>query len=200
MKTKIADNLSEQRNNLFNYFSNIAPKTNQLELKELVQEFTFVQYSKNDLIYKAGGTSDSIIFIYRGLVRLYYIKEEKEITNIFVHENQIVIGAYNIITGEKNFNNYEAFEDVYALKLKYTTLEEYFLKYHSIEHLGRKLVELYYTNFMKKTFDVLFLSAEERYQSFLKEQSDLLNRVSLKYIASYLGIQQETLSRLRAKH
>ena len=52
---------------------------------------------------------------------------------------------------------------------------------------------------MKKTQDVLFLSAEERYQLFLRDHVDLLNRVPLKYIASYLGIQQETLSRLRAK-
>jgi hypothetical protein len=53
---------------------------------------------------------------------------------------------------------------------------------------------------MKKTFDVLFLSAEERYHLFIKDNNDLLNRIPLRYIASFLGITQETLSRLRAKH
>ena len=53
---------------------------------------------------------------------------------------------------------------------------------------------------MKKTYDVLFLSAEERYQLFVKDHGDLLNRVPLRFVASFLGITQETLSRLRAKH
>ena len=52
---------------------------------------------------------------------------------------------------------------------------------------------------MKKTYDLLYLSAEERYHLFIKENNDLLNRVPLKYIASFLGITQETLSRMRAK-
>lgn len=200
MKQNVAENIEEQRNNLRNYFLNIAPKTNVDDLNELLDQFTLDKFSKKQLLYKAGGVSDTLYFIYRGLLRIYYIKEDKEITNLFVPENQIVIGAYSILTGERNYSNYEAFEDTYVLKLKYSVMEEYYLKYHSLEHLGRKLVERYYTSYMKKTYDVLFLSAEERYQIFMKEQSDLMNRVPLRYIASYLGVKQETLSRLRAKY
>ena len=68
-----------------------------------------------------------------------------------------------------------------------------------MEHLGRVMIQAYYAAFIKKTYDVLSLSADDRYQLFVKENSGLLNRISLKYIASYLGITQETLSRLRAK-
>lgn len=193
-------NIDECRNRLRNYFLTIVPKTNAGELNELIEQFTFHKFSKKELIYEAGGTSDTLYFILKGLIRVYYVKEEKEITNLLVTEGNIIVGAYNIITGEKNYSNYEAFEDTSVLKIKYSVLESFYMKHHSLEHLGRILVERYYTAYMKKTYQVLFLSAEERYQIFLKDHSDLLNRVPLKHIAAYLGISQETLSRLRAKH
>ena len=200
MKSAIPEDLNMQRNNLRNCLLQVAPNTNLDELNELVEQFTLHKFSKNELIYKAGGTSDTFYFIYKGLLRIYYTKEEKEITNLFVTENQMIMGAYNIITGNKNYSNYEAFEETYVLKINYDLLESFYLKYHSLEHLGRKLIELYYTTFMKKTYDVLFLSAEERYHIFLKENADLLNRIPLRFIASYLGIKQETLSRMRSKY
>ena len=187
----------EYKDCLRSYFLSIVTKTDITPVNELIEEFEVVVFPKNKLIYRAGGFSDSIYFICKGLVRVYY---EKEITNLFVTENNIVIGAYSIITGQKNYSNYEAFEETIVLKLKYAELEKYYAKYHSLEHLGRILVEKYYCAFMKKTYDVLFLSAEERYQLFIKDHSDLLNRVPLKHIATFLGIQKETLSRLRSKY
>jgi hypothetical protein len=61
-------------------------------------------------------------------------------------------------------------------------------------------MEWYFLEFMKKSHEVSFFSAEERYNLFCEKHSDLLNRLPLKHVASYLGLSQETLSRLRAKH
>lgn len=197
---KIEDNIIEYKSNLKNYFLQLAPKTNILELSELIDHFIIQKFSKNELIFKADEYSDTFHFLVKGLVRVYYIKEEKEITNMFASENTIVIGAYSIITGKKNYSNYEAYENTITLSIKYNILESFYKKYHSLEHLGRILAEKYYAAYLRKTYAVLFLSAEERYQIFIKENSDLFNRVSLKYVASYLGIKHETLSRLRAKY
>lgn len=108
--------------------------------------------------------------------------------------------TYSILTGQPNYSSYETLEETHVLKIKYAVLESFYTRYHSLEHMGRKLIQAYYGAFMKKTFDVLFLSAEERYHLFVKDHADLLNRVPLRYVASYLGITQETLSRLRSKH
>lgn len=177
----------------------ISPTTVSEELDILVEKFSLKKFKKKDLLIEADTFSDKLYFIISGLVRIFYSKENKEITNVFVCENEIAAGAYSIITGEKNFNNYEALENTITLCIEYNELEELYDKYHSLEHLGRLLVEKYYSNFMKKTHDVIFLSAEERYANFVREQAKLLNRVPLRFIASYLGIAQETLSRLRAK-
>jgi CRP-like cAMP-binding protein len=193
-------NIDACRIKLFNYLLSIAPDTNKSELTALVNEFSYFEFSKKDVIIQNGDFSEAVYFVYEGLVRISYNKEEKEITNWFIKENMIFAATYSILTGKPNYSQYEAIEDTYVLKIKYSVLESYYKKYHSLEHLGRKLIEAYYSAFMKKTHDVLFLSAEERYHIFLKDHDDLLSRIPLRYVASYLGITQETLSRLRAKY
>lgn len=193
-------NIEVYRSQLKNYLLKLAPNTVPEQLNTLVEEFTADKFSKKEMILTAGDYSDTVYFICEGLVRIYYIKEDKEITNWFIKENMMFAATYSILSGEPNYSNYETLEDTYVLKIKYSVLESHYKKHHSLEHLGRKIIEAYYGVFMKKTFDVLFLSAEERYTLFIKDHSDLLNRVPLRYIASYLGITQETLSRLRSKH
>ena len=198
--SKTRQNIDEHRNELKKYLLYLYPDTNLNELTELVEQFSLDKFDKKQMILQAGDFSDTVYFVYEGLVRIYYTKEDKEITNWFIKENMMFAATYSILTGEANYSNYETLEDTYVLKLKYNVLESFYAKYHSLEHLGRKIIEAYYGAFMKKTFDVLFLSAEERYSLFVKDHADLLNRVPLRYVASYLGITQETLSRLRSKY
>ncbi|MFN8238548.1 MAG: Crp/Fnr family transcriptional regulator [Chitinophagales bacterium] len=192
--------IEEAKNQLREYFLSLGPNTPLDELNELVDDFTIDKFNKKEIILEAGDFRDCVYFICIGIVRIYYVKEEKEITTWFIKENMVFAATYSLLSGEQNFSNYEALEDCIVLKIKYAQLEAYYKKYHSLEHLGRKMVESYFSNFMKRSFDVMFLSAEERYQMFVNQHPDLLNRVPLRYVASYLGLTQETLSRLRSKH
>ncbi len=198
--SKHLHNIEESKTLLKKYLLSLYPNTDLNELTELINRFTLDKFEKKQTILEAGHLSDSVYFVIEGLVRIFYIKEEKEITNWFIKENMMFAATYSILTGNNNYSSYEALEETYVLKIKYDVLESFYTKYHSLEHLGRKIIEAYYGAFMKKTYDVLFLSAEERYQLFVKDNGDLLNRVPLRYVASFLGITQETLSRLRAKH
>lgn len=51
----------------------------------------------------------------------------------------------------------------------------------------------------KGKFDLITLTAEQRYVKLLKEEPELLQQVPLQYIASMLAITPRHLSRLRAK-
>ena len=192
--------LDEYKNNLRSLFLTLAPKTNLSELNELIDEFSLETYPKRHMVLANGDTVDSIYFICTGMVRIYYTKEGKEITNWFIKENMMFAGSYALITETVNLYNYETIEDTIVLKTKYNTLLRYYDQYHSIEHLGRKMIERYYVSTIKRSYDIMFLSAEERFNFFKREHQDLLNRIPLRYIASYIGVTQETLSRLRAKH
>lgn len=48
-------------------------------------------------------------------------------------------------------------------------------------------------------FDLITLTAEERYEKLLNEEPELLQQVPLQYIASMLGVTPRHLSRLRNK-
>lgn len=200
MKKTFEVNMDHYRQQLKLYFMKLSADTVQSELDELIQQFSYEVLPKKELLLEAGQSSDTVYFICKGLVRIYYVKEEKEITNWFIQENMMFAATYSILTGQPNYSSYETLEETHVLKIKYAVLESFYTRYHSLEHMGRKLIQAYYGAFMKKTFDVLFLSAEERYHLFVKGHADLLNRVPLRYVASYLGITQETLSRLRSKH
>ncbi|MEZ5027069.1 MAG: Crp/Fnr family transcriptional regulator [Chitinophagales bacterium] len=191
--------LAKYRQNLIAYFLQLYPEANLEELEEVAQAFTLGTFEKKQIILSSGEHSNTVYFICEGLVRIYYVKEEKEITTWFIKENMIFASAYSILTKDVNYSNYEALEKCTYLKIEYNVFEEFYHKYFSIAHLGRRIIEAYYGSFMKRTQDVLFLSAEERYSTFTEHNSDLINRVPLRYVASYLGITQETLSRLRAK-
>ncbi len=51
----------------------------------------------------------------------------------------------------------------------------------------------------KREWELLQLSAEERYRRFLKEYPGLERRIKQHYIATYLGITPVALSRIRRK-
>lgn len=165
----------------------------------LVDIFKLKKYKKKELIISDTENIDKVCYIVDGLVRIYYHRENKEITNWFIEENGVFMPVYHILTGNPNNNNYEALKTTIVLETSYSKLEKIYAFHPQLQLLGRKMIESYYAMFLAHSHNVLFLSAEERYMSFIEKKSDLLNIVALKHIASYLGISQETLSRIRAK-
>lgn len=170
------------------------------EIDQLVDLFRPVQIPKKTCVIQPGDTVDSVYFVISGVVRIYYIKEQKEITTWFITENRFFAPVYHLFTGQPNPNCYETLEETIALTASYRQMEELYRKHHSLEHIGRKLIESYYAEFLRQSYDVMFLSADERYTTFVLKNAGLLNRIPLRFIASYLGLTQETLSRLRSKH
>ena len=170
------------------------------EIDQLVALFKEIRIPKKTSIIKPNDKADNVYFVVHGIVRIYYVKENKEITNWFIMENRFFAPVYFLFTGNPNPNFYEALEDTVAITAPYNEMEKLYRQYHSLEHIGRKLIELYYADFLKQSYDLMFLSAEERYSTFIKKSPELVNRIPLRFIASFLGITQETLSRLRSKH
>jgi CRP-like cAMP-binding protein len=60
-----------------------------------------------------------------------------------------------------------------------------------------KLIEWQICCIDKAKFDLITLTAEQRYQKVITEEPELLQQVPLQYIASMLGITPRHLSRLR---
>lgn len=170
------------------------------QMDEFVNLFTCKKYKKKHIIISPNNTDLKGYFIISGLVRIYYVKGGKEITSDFRDANAFFLNGYTQFTGLPNFDSFVALEDTICLEIDWIELEEILHKYHPLEHLGRKILEMHYVESMRVSRNILYLSVEERFKIFMEERASLLQRVSQKQIASYLGITHETLSRILSKY
>ncbi|MCE3260468.1 MAG: Crp/Fnr family transcriptional regulator, partial [Bacteroidetes bacterium] len=138
-----------------------------------------------------------IYFVRQGAVRIYYFKNEIDITESFEFENSFVARAESLFTGKPSRKAIQALEDTSLIAIDSNKLFKLFDTHPDLERLFRKIIEQSYVNTVHRIEGLQFHTAEERYQSLIKETPDILKRIPLKYVSSYLGITQVSLSRIR---
>ncbi|WP_126973259.1 Crp/Fnr family transcriptional regulator [Gynurincola endophyticus] len=155
--------------------------------------------SKNDYFLKAGQLHTNLFMLEKGLVRAFFIKENKEVNTWFGSEGMIlgsILPAYSLLP---SFENIQFLEDSIVHFITIQDLNKLYLEYPELNLIGRKIAEEYCKIMEERIVSLQSKTAEERYLSLLQHEPDLLFRVSLGHIASYLGVAQETLSRIRKK-
>jgi CRP-like cAMP-binding protein len=146
-----------------------------------------------------GKTCKEIAFVEKGLLRLYYLNDGKEITNCFCKENTISTSYTSLITQNKSQKAIQAVEPTELIVFSYFSLQKLYDKNVFWQQLGRLAAESELITIEVYNRFLTDLSATERYELLLKEDPELLQRVPLNYLASYLQIAPETLSRIRKK-
>ena len=134
----------------------------------------------------------------KGLTRIYYKKEEKEITDNFSAENEWVTSIYSFLKNTPDHFYIQTLEETEIVKISLIDLENCFKDFPEMERFGRILISQYFLEQSERIISYQFNSAVERYQFFERTQKNKLQRVPLGMLASHLGMTQETLSRVRA--
>lgn len=172
------------------------PQDAQNALSQICSE---IHVKKNEDVQPIGHTCQTIYFVKKGLLRIYYLKDEVDVTESFEPENSLVARADSLFDGTPSKKGIQTIEEATLIAIQSTKLFELYNQYPSIERLFRLIVERAYVDTVKRLESLQFYSAEERYRNLLEEDPEIIQRVPLKYIASYLGITQVSLSRIRAK-
>ncbi len=152
---------------------------------------------KGTLLLRNGDLCNYFYFVNSGILRSYYLQDDKEVTNWFALENDFATSIYSFISRNQGYECIEAVEDTELEMLSYNSLQEIYSRFPEAERTGRLIIENYYIHLEERVINLQFKSAKERYERLLERYPGIILRAPMGNIASYLGITQETLSRIR---
>ena len=151
-----------------------------------------------EMILKEGEVCKNIYYVEKGLVRQFYFKNGKEVTEHMAVEGNIIMCIESLFREEPTRLQVEALEPTIIYALPKARLEEVALHNVNIQILYRKILEESLILSQVHADLVRFESAQDRYRKMCKLQQQVTLRAPLVYIASYLQMTPETLSRVRA--
>lgn len=167
------------------------------ELDVLEDLLVPMKFQKGEMILSEGETCTNIYWIAKGLVRQFYYKNGKELTEHMATENNIVMCIESLFKEEPTRLQIIALENTIIYALPKDALEQASIRSVNIQMLYRKILEESLILSQIHADMLRFETAQDRYVKLVKRQPQLVLRAPLVYIASYLQMTPETLSRVR---
>ena len=156
------------------------------------------KYHRGDMILKEGDVCRSIYYIDHGLVRQFYYKKGKEVTEHLGEDHTIFMCIESLFKEEPTKLQVEALENSVVFALPKQRLEAVALHCVNIQLLYRKILEESLIISQVHADLVRFETAQDRYRRMCKLSPQVVKRAPLAYIANYLQMAPETLSRVRS--
>ncbi|HAD11533.1 MAG TPA: hypothetical protein DCF33_03745 [Saprospirales bacterium] len=169
----------------------------QPELDLFLSYWKSTNYEKGRHLLREGQVSNYLYFVGSGSVRIYYLKEDKEITEWLTLDNSFFFSIRSFFNRTPSNLSIHLLEPSCIYQLHHDDLMQLCDQYHEIEKLFRRMVTTSLVLSQIRMESIQFETAQQRYHRLLEQSPDILKRVPLSYIASFLGITQETLSRVR---
>lgn len=174
-----------------------------LKNPELAKAFQSImkpeKYTKHHILHEAGAICNHMYIITSGIARVFYYKEEKDVTVHISAEQETITTIDSFVQRKKSKYNIEALEDLEVLKIAHADLENLFETNPKYERFGRLFLQKIYIDLVERIDDLQLHTAQERYQKLLEKKPYLFLRISAKHLASFLGMTPETFSRIRGK-
>ncbi len=167
------------------------------ELDTLESILVPMKFAKGEKILDEGEVCRNIYWIVKGLVRQYYFKNGKELTEYMATENTICMSIESLFRETASTQIMQALEPTLVYAIPMHELEAVSMKSVNIQMLYRKILEESLIISQQRADMLRFESALDRYQKLVKSAPQLVLRAPLVYIASYLQMTPETLSRVR---
>jgi CRP-like cAMP-binding protein len=181
---------------IFDHFKQFIQLSDQLKT-ELESKLKQVDFKKGDLVLDADRICTESYFIQKGILRTYFIKDGKEISEFFCGSHEWVNSPRSFIQRKKDIYYIDAIEDTEALSLNVNDLVYLFDNYPEMERYSRLSMGSFFGHMMERITSIRFTTAKEKYDHFCQSYNHIYHRLPLSMVASYLGIAPETLSRIR---
>lgn len=151
------------------------------------------------LLLNEGNVADTLYFIKKGCLRLFFNDDGRDITFQFFFDGEMVGSFDSLYTGKPSLFSLETIEPSEVITVRKETLFGMINGNPDLRTMfEQKLAERF------RVYQQLFLSRirlnpQQRYEELMRERPDIIQRVPQHYIASYLGISPVSLSRIRGR-
>jgi len=184
--------------NIFAHFEKFIGLSENLK-SELEKRLKHIVFKKGKTVLNANKVCTESYFINKGILRTYFLKDGKEISEYFCGIDEWVNSPKSFMQRKKDIYYIDAIENTEAYVINVNDLVYLFDNFPEMERYARLSMGSVFGHLMERITSMRFTSAKERYNHFQKTYSDIYYRIPLGMVASYLGITQETLSRIRAE-
>ena len=155
--------------------------------------------AKGEIFVNEGDVAEYIHYVEKGLVRQFYFKNGRDLTEHFAYEGHIVICLESYLLEEPTRLIAEALEPTIIWRIRKSDFHRLIEQSHEVDLLYHKLFEHSLLASQRKADITRFEIAQNRYRLLLERHPQIIMRAPMKHIASFLQMTPETLSRMRAK-
>jgi len=188
----------EEIEHIIQHFESYINLSNVLR-SEIINRLKPTTFKRGQLVLDANSVCTESHFIRKGILRTFFVKDGKEISEYFSGTNEWVNSPKSFMQRTKDIYYIDAIEDTDAYMLNVNDLVFLFDNFPEMERYARLSMGSVFGHFLERIASMRFTSAKDRYIHFKRVYIDIYPRIPLGMIASYLGITQETLSRIRAE-
>ncbi len=157
-----------------------------------------MKFQKGDIVLEEGEVCRAMYYVSRGMVRQYYYKGGKDVTEHFSYEGRICFCIESFLEQEPSRIIVEALENSTLYAIPYEAWHVSMLQNNEMELLYRKILEHALISSQAHADSQRFESAGERYARLLATYPEIVLRAPMLHIASFLQMTPETLSRVRS--
>lgn len=170
----------------------------QEELRLMLGKATVRKFRRRQLLLREGEICQHKIFVSKGLLRTYRLKEDGTETIMrFSAENSWNVDHESYHNRTPTKYNIEAIEDSEVILWTRENFDGLLLVIPALRDLSERLRIDNLHSSQDRILMNISASSEEKYQEFVTAFPDIFRRVPLHMVASYLGVSRETLSRIR---
>ena len=179
------------------YYKRLVPSLTEEDWMAIEEKLTVQQLNKGDALVRNGEVCRQVSFVNKGLLRLYYLADGKEVCTGFVPENEYISEYASFLTRSPAAQNIDALENSEVINLSYESMQALYHSHPVFEIFGRRIAEKLFVMISFHHASLLLLAPKDRYLSVVTNQPYVIQRVPQYMIASFIGITPEQLSRIR---
>jgi CRP-like cAMP-binding protein len=173
---------------------------NSSEQQELTPYITPKSFKKNDTIFPQGKTCNELFIMHKGLVRCFYILEDKDVNLRLLCDQSAVLAYSSFIKQTPSIESIQCLQNCEGFMLSLGHIKTLRRQLPIITEYERIMAEQHYLAMERRLHTIQYKSAEQHYHHFIKEMpKKIVTETPAHHIAAYLGITPESFSRVKRK-